>query len=278
MRAPAKAVIANDLTGRRFSRRGEILRIKRRLEWDSFPRTQMLFLVMLTGLAGLLPSYGLLLAGVGSMAIRYPLALGGAYLVFLLLLWMWLRTKADDYLDPVLDGAHPISPDGCVSIDNGFIGGGGQSGGGGASGSFQFDDALPSPSFPDVNLDGGRPVGDAVIDAVGSADEAAVPIVILLLIAALAAILVFAGSYIVYLAPSLFAELLVDGVLSVSLYRRLRGLQTRHWLESALRRTFIPFAITAVFLCAVGYAFQIYAPQAHTLGEVLQYYRVSKGG
>jgi len=62
-------------------------------------------------------------------------------------------------------------------------------------------------------------------------------------------------------------------VLSASLYRRLRELQTRHWSESAVRRTALPFAITALSLAAMGYGLQVYAPQAHTIGEVLQHYR-----
>jgi hypothetical protein len=41
----------------------------------------------------------LLLAGVDSMALRYPLALAGAYTFFLCLLWLWVSTKADDYFD-----------------------------------------------------------------------------------------------------------------------------------------------------------------------------------
>ena len=97
---------------------------------------------------------------------------------------------------------------------------------------------------------------------------------IALLIAAVVAILLFGTLYIVYMAPALFAELLVDGVLSASLYRRMRGLHTRHWLESAFRRTALPFAMTAVTLGAIAYVFQIYAPDAQTLSEVLQHYRV----
>ena len=52
-----------------FSRRGEILRLMRKLEWDGFPRLQMLFLVILTGAAGMVASYALLRSGVDSMAL-----------------------------------------------------------------------------------------------------------------------------------------------------------------------------------------------------------------
>jgi hypothetical protein len=116
-------------------------------------------------------------------------------------------------------------------------------------------------------------LGDAVGEVVGGADEGAIPLALALLVAALVAVLLFATFYIVYLAPALFAELLVDGALSASLYRHMRGLQTRHWLESALRRTALPFIVTAVGLALIGYALHGYAPEAHTLGEVLLHFR-----
>ena len=249
------------------------------LEGDGFPRLQMFFLVMLTGTAGLVASFALLRSGVDSMFARYPLSVGCAYLVFLFLLWLWLRTKAEDYVDGSFDVPQSGgSLDGSsVGIEHepGFSGGGGDYGGGGASGSFQLDESLPSPSLPEVNIPGGDSVGETVGEVIGGADEGAIPLVIALLIAALAAGLLFASLYIVYLAPALFAELLVDGALSASLYRRMRGLQTRHWLESAVRRTVVPFAVTALTLGAIGYAFQWYAPQAHTLGEALKQSRNS---
>ena len=248
----------------------------RKLEWDGFPRLQMLFLVLLTGAAGMVASYFLLRAGVDSMFLRYPLSVGGAYLVFLLLLWLWLRTKASDYIDAPIDLPLPGRGAG-HGVEHGevFAGGGGQFGGGGASGKFELNEPLPAPSLPGINLKADT-AGEAVGEALGGADEGVVPLVIAVLLALVAAAFLFAALYIVYLAPALFAELLVDGALSASLYRRLRGLQTRHWLESAVRRTVLPFAITALVLAAVGYAFQSYAPEADSLGEVLQHYRAPK--
>jgi len=73
----------------------------------------------------------------------------------------------------------------------------------------------------------------------------------------------------VYLAPALFAELLFDGVLSYTLYRRLRTADSAHWLTTAFRRTIVPFALTALFLAIVGAAMGAWAPGAHTLGAVL---------
>ena len=44
----------------------------------------------------------------------------------------------------------------------------------------------------------------------------------------------------------------------------MRGLQTRHWLESALHRTAVPFTVTAGGLALIGYALHAYAPEAQT--------------
>lgn len=262
-----------------FTRGAEIRRLMAKLEGDGFPRLQMFFLVALTGLAGLAASFTLLHGGVDTMLVRYPLAVGCAYLVFLFLLWLWLRTTADNYVDgptdfPQFGSSGDGSPVG-IEHEHVFSAGGGEYGGGGASGSFQMDDSLPSPSLPQVDIPSGDSVGETVGEVIGGADEGAIPLVIALLIAALAAALLFATIYLVYLAPALFAELLVDGALSASLYRRMRGLQTRHWLESAVRRTALPFAVTALGLGLIGFGFQAYAPEANTLGEVLKQTRSS---
>lgn len=80
---------------------------------------------------------------------------------------------------------------------------------------------------------------------------------------------------VVYSAPLLFAELLVDGVLTVGLYRRLRGMESQHWLETAIKRTAWPFAITAVLVFASGWGMQKYAPEAHTIGQVMVHAKAS---
>ena len=259
----------------KFSNRGDQIRgLMRMLEWDGYPRLQMFFFIIITGASGMVTSYMLLLSGVNSMFVRYPLSVVCAYLVFILLLWLWLRFKSDDYLDlaPDIPTSGSGGPSADIESSSNISGGGGHFGGGGASDSYILDDTLPSPSLPNVEV----PFGDSVGEAVSGADEVLFPLVVALLIVGVAASLFFASLYIVYLAPALFAELLVDGVLSASLYRRMRGLQTRHWLESALRRTVVPFVVTAITLSAIGYAFHLYAPQAHTLGEVMRHYHSQK--
>jgi hypothetical protein len=218
----------------RITRSMAIVRLQRQLERDSFPRIQMGLIVTLTGAMGWLCSFGLLRSGMGNMALRYPLALGGAYVFFLLLLWLWLRSSADSYADlsDGLDMVDMVTPD--------YVG--------------------DMPSAPGVL--------SSVGDAVGSgadADELAIPILALVLALGLA----LASLYVVYLAPALFAELLFDGVLSYTLYRRLRNANSSHWLSTAFSRTVLPFALTAVFLMLVGWALAAYAPGAHSLPQAL---------
>ena len=77
--------------------------------------------------------------------------------------------------------------------------------------------------------------------------------------------------FVIYSAPVLFAELLLDGARAAGLYRGLRGLDRRHWLESALRRTFLPFVLTTAVVTAAGWGMGHYAPEARSIGEVMQH-------
>ena len=70
--------------GRQPSTRTQVVGLLRqKLEADSYPRMQMGLIVALTGGMGLLCSFVLLRLGMHAMALRYPLALLGAYLFFL---------------------------------------------------------------------------------------------------------------------------------------------------------------------------------------------------
>lgn len=249
------------MTGHRL-RLAEVNRARLRLERDGFPRVQMLFLVMLTGAAGFLASYLMLQAGVHQMWLRYLGAVCIAYLVFLLLLWLWLRTSAEDYADlPNLASGGPDVDHGsgaarCADTAP-FTGKGGEADGGGASGWFDTPDGTPVTAEPH------GAVGEA-LGAAAEAEELAIPLVVLVLVGAA----LLSSLLVVYSAPLLFAELLVDGVLAASLYKRLRRIERRHWLETAVRRTLLPFALTAAFAASAGFAMAVYAPGAISIGGV----------
>jgi hypothetical protein len=253
----------------RVYRHHEVSRLRARLERDSYPRLQMFLLVSLTGAAGFLASYGLLHGGLTEMWVRYLAAFGFAYVAFLGLLWLWLRTKAEDYVDvPDVSGIVPSRGSGGHHCDD-FTGGGGSGGGGGASGS--FDGPGFSAPVESGQMDSVSSVVDSAGDAIGGADELAIPLALIVAVGTL----LLSSLWIVYSAPALFAELLLDGVLAASLYHRLRGLETQHWLETAVRRTWAPFLLTALIVSATGWGMALYAPHAHSVGEVLAYAKQS---
>lgn len=208
----------------------------------------------------MLASFGLLQLGLGSMAVRYPLALAAAYVFFLFLIWLWLRTNADDYID--VPDPTGLLPSGGPTGDAGSISscGGGDFGGGGASGSFDGVDLSTVADTP------AKAAGKAV-GAIGDADELVIPLVVV----ALAVGLAVASLYVVYIAPALFAEVLVDGALSYALFRHLQFEERPFWLASAIRNTLMPFAATGVFLAVVGAAMALYAPGAKSVGQVVQH-------
>lgn len=239
-----------------------VARVKQRLLSTSFPRAQMALIVLLTGGFGFLSSVALLRLGVDSMALRYPLALGLAYVFFLFLIWLWLRTNASDYIDiPDVYGLEP-SQGSTGPLAELTSGGGGDFGGGGASASFD------GPSFnmggtDDLSLGSAR----EALGSVAEADELAIPLLAIVFAVGLAV----ASLYIVYIAPLLFAEILVDAALSYALFRYLRGQDPEHWLASTFRRTAVPFAVTALFLCVTGAAMSAYAPGAKSIGQVVKH-------
>jgi hypothetical protein len=244
------------------SRRQLIRRIQQALEARSYPRLQMMLLVALTGGAGFLASFLLLTYGVDSLGLRYSLSVGISYLVFLILLWIWLRTDGDAYdgLDVTVEILNAI-PNASARTASG-MGGGGSYSGGGSSGRWEDSSSSePLVEMPDVSFPGA--------DSVADAEEFAIPIAVVLAVLSVVFVVLFASFSVILSAPVLFAELLVDGVLAASLYKRLRRVDSRHWLQSAVRRTLAPFVITAVLAGAVGWGLSVYAPGARTLGEAV---------
>jgi hypothetical protein len=246
---------------KKFSRDREIRKVRGELERNSFPRLQMLLLVMLTGLSGFIASSALLHMGIVTMWLRHLVTFAFAYLMFLGFLWTWLHKQPDHYTEfPDISG---LSPSGTNHTEACHHGEGGNFSGGGASSSFDG-----SSDHISVFDDAGDTVGDALGTA-ADAEEFAIPLVTLILIATAAASSLFVIYSTIYLAPTLFAELLVDSMLSASLYHRLRGLETPHWMETAMRRTALPFILAAVMTSIAGWLMALYAPEAHSIGDVL---------
>jgi len=239
---------------RPITRATAVHRMRERLLREGFPRIQMFILVSLTGLAGFGASVAMLAAGVETMALRYMLAMGIAYIVFLLLLWIWLRTSAADYLDLAGEGDGVGVARGGSGDSGDFAGGGGSFDGGGASANADFG------GDSTVETAGGGP-----LDVIGQADEGAIPLAVILLALGIA----LSSLFVIWSAPVLFAEILVDALLAAGLYRRLRVMDPRHWMVAALKRTLLPFILTTLTLGAAGWGMQAYAPQARSLGDVV---------
>lgn len=201
---------------RRLTRALAVESMRLRLLRESFPRIQMFILVLLTGLAGFGASVAMLGAGIDGMALRYTLAMGVAYSVFLLLLWLWLHTSSSDYLEIVTtDGSNADRPDGTSE----FAGGAGSFDGGGASGNYEL---APEAGAMDTAV-------DPPLDILGNADDGAIPLAVI----CFALGIVLSSLFVIWSAPILFAEILVDALLAAGLYRRLRVLNPRHWMHAA---------------------------------------------
>lgn len=216
-----------------------------------------MLIVALTAAVGFLASVGLLFFGVDAMWLRYPLAVVVAYAAFLFLLSCWLSRRWDGALDGVAD----IIPDALVNSRNRVSSDapdhlwmdGGESGGGGASGE------IPSSS------------GAGVSDTGGAFDfDELVPVVVAIVVIVGAA---WAAIWIVWAAPALLAELALDAALATGLYRRLRTVGGAHWLQTAVRRTGWRGVSVAVLFALAGWSMQWYAPEARSIGQVIQHYQ-----
>jgi hypothetical protein len=238
----------------------------------------MLVLVCVTALAGFATSYSLLHIGLTSMTLRYPLAVGVAYLVFLGLVKLWLRryrlrtrvtahqgsTQVDlDVLELPIDQLFSFGTTADPAPFS-FGGGGGFSGAGGGTAWGDGPTSFSSPvaSVPSSGGGGGGGGGSWDLDL----DEGALWLIPVALI--LAIVLGVIG-YLVYLAPTLFAELLLDAGLAAGLYRRLLRTERRSWLTTAIRTTIVPACFVAALLALAGTIMQAVYPDVMSIGGVV---------
>ncbi|HET6892446.1 MAG TPA: hypothetical protein VFH31_15190, partial [Pyrinomonadaceae bacterium] len=231
-------------------RRIEIVR--RRLLRKSIPRIQVTLILSLTALAGFLVSFILLRLDVIQMWLRYSVAILVAYGVFLVLLalWLWLQRRSRDIDLPDFFPGGSSEPGDSLNF-----GGSDDFGGAGAGGSWQAE----APSSLSVSSTGGGSHSHSVgLDL--DLDEGC--LIILAIVALVGGII--ASLYIVYIAPVLLAEILVDGALVAGLYKRVKPIEQRHWLRAALRRTLLPALLAMLFFSLAGFALQKVVPDART--------------
>ena len=254
MRTPTRALIIKQLTARL-----------------SMPRIQISIMLALTAFAAFITSAILLRLDVTSMAIRYPIAVIVGYCVFLVLLRVWIWLQSDEPVgDIAIDGVGDIVIPNVNIVDSPgqpqVFGGGGDFVGAGAGSGWSEGDApaaAPVGLMSGSSSSGGSSVGSGGID-VDLDDGIALLVVLVVLVLVFSALI-----YVVWIAPILFAELIIDAAVVGSLYRPIRNIERRHWLMTALRKTAIPAVIITILFAIAGFVMQAAEPDAVTIGQFL---------
>ncbi|HYO16255.1 MAG TPA: hypothetical protein VE685_23905 [Thermoanaerobaculia bacterium] len=241
-------------TDRFWRRPRAIHRMRERLLRRGMPRLLMSLLLAATGSAGFLFSFLLLQLGFDRMWIRYSLAVGLAYLVFLLLLRLWMgghrgrpRRRSSPF-SRVADGAGAI--EGLEGVGHAAE----------VIGKVPLRTRVHSLEAADSS--GFDFDFDFSFDLEGLAGA-----IVLAMIAVVGAAL-FASLYVVWAAPTLLAEILVDGVLLAGFYRRLHDPGQPNWMIGAVRRTWVPVLVTALLFAVAGGILQAKYPEARSIGAV----------
>ena len=260
-------------------------RVRRLLMRRGMPRVQMSLILAATGAAGFLASYAMLRLGLSLMWLRYALAVLLAYAVFLLLLRLWLLLHSREPLPDLTehlpeldlnltpsDLGHASAGEAPASFGGGGdFGGGGAGGswGGGAGGGLQHVSTTSGAGGGSVTGGGGGGGGGGGL--LGSLDFGVDDEGCVFFLLALALIVAgtLAALYVVYAAPLLLAEVLVEGVLLSGLYRGMKKARGAggDWLGAAVRRTWLPVLLTLLTFSAAGYLLQRAAPRARSISE-----------
>ena len=204
----------------------------------------MLIFTAIATLTGVLASIWLHAVGMNSMVIRYPLSVGIAYLVFLLELSFFIshhRAKRKNFVED-------MAPWHCTDLSG--IPQPIPTGGGGSPATL-----AEKPSGGGTGFDFGGFDGDGIL-------------VVLLIIAAIVST-ILASLFVIYQAPVMLAEVLVDGVLFFGIARRVKRMNAQQWVSGVMCRTLSPILILAVCFSAIGIGLQTIAPKATTMTEAL---------
>lgn len=255
---------------RQLRRGAEVLsdetRFRQKIVHDCFVRFHMALILSAVIASGVLSSKLLLDLGVHSMRLRYPIAVLGSFLVFLLLvrIWIWYvcRVKNRALSIANMDGGNIQIGWGGGSGGGSaqpFAFGGGSSGGGGASDA--WGEGAVAPSGGSSSISSG--IGSSFDIDLG--DDG----VILVLLAALALSIVAAGGYLIYVAPNLLPEAAWQALLASSLTRVSKRIDHQDWLSSVMRATSVPFIVVLVMAATLGWVAHRHCPPAVKLHEVL---------
>lgn len=259
-------------------------RVKRYLVQRFYTRFHMSLILSSSGFAAMLINWLLLHAGVREMWVRYPIAIGMAYLTFLAGVWLWLRYvglgQRTSVVDSLADtGDLPnIIPSGGVSggggiaeVPQAFVRGGGEFGGAGAGGSW---DEAPTQVMTSVRSSGGAMSSSSdsvssIFDKMdfGALDGDAIVLIALALLL-IASIFILSG-YVIWFAPEILGEAAFGALLAGTLVKSAKRQDSEGWVAGVVKKTWWPFAIVFAF----SLVFAIYAalkyPGATTFSQTL---------
>lgn len=253
-------------------------RVKRYLVQRFYTRFHMSLILTSSALAAMLVNWLLLHGGVGAMWLRYPLALGIAYLAFLAGVWLWLRYVGlgQDTDTPNSHTTHLDIPDilpgsggntGHLELPAPRIGGGGF-GGGGASSSWAEGESVSALSLPSSveaasASDSGFKLGDFVdLDGEGL-------VVVALALLLIAAVFLVSG-YVIWFAPDILGEAAFGALLAGGLAKRAKHQDDDGWVTGVVKKTWWPFAVVLALALAFAFFAAANYPQAKTFRETVQ--------
>lgn len=249
-------------------------------------RLHMSLILAATVCSGFLATRTMLALRMENVLLRYPLAVICAYLVFFICVKLWLnyiapaapagkaRDHSPDPGDLLPDMPVSGGSDGIGNVGELFSGGGGGFDGGGASESFGDAVTGSGPDAVSSGIDTGGGIGDAVGDLAGDAasalgDEGGVAaMVIFAVLAAMMAVVVGAGVYLVYEAPFILSEAAFDFILAAGLIRGARRMNSADWMGSVFRTTCVPFFVTLLLATLAGFLMRHYFPHATRIAEL----------
>ncbi len=245
--------------------------IKQRILHGYCVRLHMALIVTAVVASGVLSSKLLLVSGVHSLRLRYPVAVAVSYSVFLLLVrvWIWYVTLRRPVWAKSASGSSDLdfggmpSPGGWSGGGRGIRFGGGSSGGAGASDAWG-EESSPLPAQA-AQVSSGRGGFFSKLDFSGSCDDDGW--LVMLLLVALVLAIFGAGGYLVFAAPQILPEAACQAMLAPAL---LRVSKDHHhgWMSGVLRSTVLPFVIVCVFAGALGWAAHRACPVAPRLMDV----------
>lgn len=231
----------------------------------------MMLVVTLAGVAGFLTSAGLLWTGLTLMPVRYGTAALVGYGLFVSLVNRWLNRTAKPPEHSVVETATDIiDVPGVVLRGGGRVAGraseglfrGGSSGGAGASASFDAGGVASAPVVPVPLPASGGSGGSSWMPDVDLDDDAVKLLPIIAVVAI--AIGLFAAGSVIWSAPQLLAEILVDAAVAGGAYRRLK---TADLTGGVIKRTWKPMLAIFLTVVCLGAAGHYLKPGADSIGD-----------